>query len=45
MLSVFRIAKRDGIPSYVAADRVAEQRIAAVRSMVRQWPQYPNKEG
>ena len=45
VLSVFRIAKRDGIPSYVAADRVAEQRIAAVRSMVRQWPQYPNKEG
>ena len=25
------------------ADRLAERRIAAVRSMVKQWPQYPNK--
>jgi leucine dehydrogenase len=44
VLSVFGLAKRDGIPTYQAADRVAEQRIAAVRAMVRQWPQYPNKE-
>jgi leucine dehydrogenase len=44
VLSVFGIAKRDGIPTYLAADRVAEQRIAAVRAMVRQWPQYPNKD-
>jgi leucine dehydrogenase len=44
VLSVFGIAKRDGIPTYLAADRVAEQRISAVRAMVRQWPQYPNKE-
>lgn len=44
VLSVFGIATRDGIPTYLAADRVAEQRISAVRAMVRQWPQYPNKE-
>ncbi len=44
VLSVFGLAKRDGVPTYRAADLVAEQRIAAVRSMMRQWPQYPNKE-
>jgi leucine dehydrogenase len=44
VLSVYAMARRDGVPSYQAADLVAEQRIAAVRSMVRQWPQYPNKE-
>jgi len=44
VLSVFRLAKRDGVPTYRAADLVAEQRITAVRAMVRQWPQYPNKE-
>lgn len=44
VLSVFTLAKRTGIPTYKAADRVAEQRIAAVRGMIRTWPQYPNKE-
>jgi leucine dehydrogenase len=44
ILSVFALAERDGISTYRAADRVAEQRIQAVRAMVRQWPQYPNKE-
>ena len=44
VLSVFALAKRTGIPTYQAADRVAEQRIAAVRGMIRTWPQYPNKE-
>jgi leucine dehydrogenase len=44
VLSVFALAARDGIPTYRAADRVAEQRIQAVRAMVRQWPQYPNSE-
>ncbi|MBL0940631.1 MAG: Glu/Leu/Phe/Val dehydrogenase [Gemmatimonadaceae bacterium] len=45
VLSVFSIAKERGIPTYEAADRVAEQRIQAVRGMMRTWPQYPNKEG
>jgi leucine dehydrogenase len=35
LLQVFAIAKRDGIPSYVAADRMAEQRIAAVAGLRR----------
>jgi len=44
VLSVFRLAKETGIPTYKAADRVAEQRIQAVRGMIKTWPQYPNKE-
>jgi len=43
ILKVFQIAKQDGIPTYQAADRLAEQRIRAVGSMVRTWPQWPNK--
>jgi leucine dehydrogenase len=43
ILKVFAIAKADGIPTYLAADRLAEQRIQAVGSMVRTWPQWPNK--
>jgi leucine dehydrogenase len=33
ILSVFGIAKRDGIPTYLAADRLAEERIAAVAQL------------
>jgi leucine dehydrogenase len=43
VLNVFEIAQQDRIPTYVAADRLAERRIAAVRSMVKTWPQWPNK--
>jgi leucine dehydrogenase len=43
ILKVFRIAKSDKVPTYVAADRLAEQRIAAVGGLVRTWPQWPNK--
>jgi leucine dehydrogenase len=43
ILKVFSIAKAEGIPTYLAADRLAEQRIQAVGSMVRTWPQWPNK--
>jgi leucine dehydrogenase len=45
VLSVFRLAESKGIPTYLAADRVAEQRIHAVRGMIRTWPQYPIREG
>ncbi len=45
VLSVFRLARDTNIPTYKAADRVAEQRIHAVRGMIRTWPQYPNREG
>jgi leucine dehydrogenase len=43
ILKVFAIAKEQKIPTYLAADRLAEQRIQAVGSMVRTWPQWPNK--
>lgn len=41
ILGVFEIAKSDSIPTYVAADRLAERRLAAVRGMIRTWPQHP----
>ena len=43
ILRVFEISKRDSVPTYEAADRLAEQRIRAVGTMVRTWPQWPNK--
>jgi leucine dehydrogenase len=43
ILRVFSIAKEEKIPNYVAADRLAEQRIKAVGAMIRTWPQWPNK--
>ena len=44
VLSVFRLAKDTNIPTYKAADRVAEQRIHAVRGMIQTWPKFPNRE-
>ncbi len=43
VLKVFAIARKDKVPTYVAADRLAEQRIRAVGSMVRTRPQWPIK--
>lgn len=43
VLRVFSIAKQDQVPTYQAADRLAEQRINMVGSLVRTWPQWPNK--
>jgi leucine dehydrogenase len=43
VLRVLSIAKQDGLATHEAADRLAEQRIKAVGSMVRTWPQWPNK--
>jgi leucine dehydrogenase len=43
VLGVFEIAKNDSIPTYVAADRLAERRLSAVRGMIRTWPQHPRK--
>ena len=40
---VFEIARDEKTPTYLAADRLAEQRIRAVGSMIRTWPQWPNK--
>ena len=42
-LGVFEIAKEQGIPTYVAADRLAERRLAAVSGLVKTWPQWPRK--
>jgi leucine dehydrogenase len=42
-LGVFEIAKDQGIPTYVAADRLAERRLQAVGGLVRTWPQWPRK--
>ena len=43
ILKVFAIAKQDKVPTFVAADRLAEQRIKAVAGMVKTWPAWPNK--
>ncbi|MGQ0649726.1 MAG: Glu/Leu/Phe/Val dehydrogenase dimerization domain-containing protein [Gemmatimonadaceae bacterium] len=43
MLGVFDIAREQGIPTYEAADRLAERRLQAVGSLVKTWPQWPRK--
>jgi leucine dehydrogenase len=43
VLGVFEIARADGVPTYVAADRLAERRLHTVGALVRTWPQWPNK--
>jgi leucine dehydrogenase len=43
ILGVFEIARSEKIPTYEAADRLAERRLKAVGSLVRTWPQWPNK--
>ncbi len=43
ILGVFEIAKNDSIPTYEAADRLAERRVKAVGSLVKTWPQWPNR--
>ncbi|MCC6318555.1 MAG: Glu/Leu/Phe/Val dehydrogenase [Gemmatimonadaceae bacterium] len=42
-LGVFEIAREHGIPTYEAADRLAERRLQAVGGLVRTWPQWPRK--
>ncbi|ASN05321.1 branched-chain amino acid dehydrogenase [Virgibacillus necropolis] len=37
LLKIFAISKRDNIPTYVAADRMAEERIASVRASRSQF--------
>lgn len=37
LLHLFEIARDEGIPTYVAADRLAERRIAAVAKIGRTW--------
>jgi len=45
VLKVFSIAKKDKVPTYQAADRLAEQRIRMVGALTRTWPQWPNAHG
>ncbi len=42
-LGVYEIAKEQGILTYAAADTLAERRIAAIRGLVKTWPQWPRK--
>jgi leucine dehydrogenase len=37
LLRIFEIARRERMPSYKAADRLAEERIAAVNGLDRMW--------
>ncbi|HEU5218671.1 MAG TPA: Glu/Leu/Phe/Val dehydrogenase dimerization domain-containing protein [Gemmatimonadales bacterium] len=37
ILKIFAIARRDGIPSFQAADRLAEERLASVGGLRRMW--------
>jgi len=43
LLGVYDLAREHGIPTYVAADRMAERRLKAVGSLVRTWPQFPRE--
>ena len=43
VLGVFEIARQEGIPTYRAADRLAERRLRAIGTMFRTQPQWPNK--
>jgi leucine dehydrogenase len=42
-LGVFELAKKEKIPTYRAADRLAERRLRAVGALVKTWPDWPNK--
>lgn len=42
-LGVFEIAKEESIPTFEAADRLAERRLQAVGGLVKTWPQWPRK--
>ena len=43
LLGVYGIAKAQAMPTYEAADELAERRLAAVRGLTRTWPQWPRK--
>ena len=43
ILTLYEIAKADGIATYQAADRLAERRLRSVGGLVRTWPAWPNK--
>ena len=45
VLTVYEIAKSDGIATHVAAARLAERRLRAVGSLVRTYPDFPRRGG
>ena len=44
LLDVYDLAREQGIPTFVAADRMAERRLKAVGSLVRTWPPFPRRD-
>jgi leucine dehydrogenase len=42
-LGVYELAKSEKIPTYRAADRLAERRLKAVGSLAKTWPKWPNR--
>ncbi len=45
VLGVFELAKAEGIPSYRAADRVAERRLGNPREVQKSWGEWPPRNG
>jgi len=43
ILGVYQIAKEQEITTALAADRLAERRVAQVGGLVRTWPQWPRR--
>ena len=43
MVGIYQIARSQAIPTYEAADALAERRLAAVRGLTRTRPQWPRK--
>ncbi|HYV99495.1 MAG TPA: Glu/Leu/Phe/Val dehydrogenase dimerization domain-containing protein [Gemmatimonadaceae bacterium] len=43
LLGVYKIAKEQKITTALAADRLAERRLAQVGGLVKTWPQFPRK--
>ncbi len=45
VLGVFELAKAEGIPTYQAADRVAERRLGDPRAVRKSWGEWPPRNG
>ncbi|HUR91416.1 MAG TPA: Glu/Leu/Phe/Val dehydrogenase [Gemmatimonadaceae bacterium] len=45
VLGVFELAKTEGIPTYRAADRVAERRLSDPKLVRRSWSEFPPRGG
>ncbi|MGI8618348.1 MAG: Leu/Phe/Val dehydrogenase [Gemmatimonadaceae bacterium] len=45
VLGVFELAKSEGIPTYQAADRVAERRLGDPKAVRKSWGEWPPRNG